>query len=73
MDGLGFDFEMEVEAAVRAIRTYPKSAVEIVPGYRRKLLQTFPYGVVYRERAEEILIVAIAQLQRRPDYWLDRL
>lgn len=33
----------------------------------------FPYAVVYLVRDEEILIVAIANYSRDPDYWTDRL
>jgi len=36
------------------------------------LVQRFPYQVVYRLSAEEIVIVAIAHLKRRPFYWRKR-
>jgi len=32
----------------------------------------FPYALVYREVAEEIEIVPVAHLHRRPAYWSHR-
>jgi hypothetical protein len=44
------------------------------PGTRRCLIAKFPYGVIYHYSPEqdEIVIVAIAHLHRRPDYWVSR-
>jgi len=42
------------------------------PLTRRVLVHRFPYQVVYRLTASEILIVAVAHLKRRPGYWKDR-
>lgn len=39
------------------------------PRTRRLLVGRFPYQVVYRLRATEIVIVAVAHLKRRPGYW----
>jgi len=41
---------------------------------RRCLVYKFPYGVIYQyqEDKNEILIVAIAHLHRKPDYWYSR-
>jgi hypothetical protein len=32
-----------------------------------------PYAVIYREDADEIVVLAVMHLHRRPDYWTDRL
>ena len=32
-----------------------------------------PYGVIYTKRGEEIIIIAMANLHRKPDYWKNRL
>jgi hypothetical protein len=39
---------------------------------RRILLDRFPYSVIYRASADEILIIAVAHLRRRPGYWRHR-
>jgi plasmid stabilization system protein ParE len=72
-EGLGLAFVEEVEVAAGAIRRHPKSGLELVPGIRRKLLAKFPYALIYEEIGEEILVLAVAHLHRRPGYWLDRL
>jgi toxin ParE1/3/4 len=40
---------------------------------RRRLVATFPYSIVYLELDDEILILAVAHLRRRPAYWRWRI
>lgn len=40
--------------------------------YRYALLERFPYRVVYRVFAGEILVVAVAHTSRKADYWKRR-
>jgi toxin ParE1/3/4 len=40
---------------------------------RRFPLQHFPFFVIYRERADELQIVALAHEKRKPNYWRPRL
>ncbi len=42
-------------------------------GVRRYRLARFPYGVIYVVEAGEIVILAIAHLHRKPNYWRSRL
>ncbi|MHB8473882.1 MAG: type II toxin-antitoxin system RelE/ParE family toxin [Gammaproteobacteria bacterium] len=42
-------------------------------GIKRLILKRFPYAIVVRETAEEIIVVAIAHQSRRPRYWRYRL
>lgn len=45
----------------------------LVNGTRRALLEGFPYAVVYREMSpDQIEVVAIAHVRRRPKYWAKR-
>jgi toxin ParE2 len=39
---------------------------------RRILLSRFPYQIVYYATPTDIIIVALAHLKRRPNYWKDR-
>ena len=39
---------------------------------RRRLIRRFPLGVLYRIDPDEIVILAVMHLSRRPDYWHGR-
>ena len=71
--GLGREFLDEVDRVVRRIRRYPESCAELALGLRRGLLARFPYGLIYGRDGEALVIVAVAHLHRRPQYWVDRL
>jgi toxin ParE1/3/4 len=69
---LGQDFVSLVRAKIDSILAAPQRW-RLVAGTRRVLLGRFPYAVVYREIAhDEIEIVAISHLKRRPGYWSRR-
>jgi len=40
---------------------------------RRRVLHSFPYSVIYQEKQDVILIVAVAHAKRREGYWAKRL
>jgi hypothetical protein len=42
-------------------------------GTRRRLVADFPFSVVYVETEYGVLIHAVADSRRLPDYWLSRL
>ena len=76
--GLGEDFARAVDAALDLLEE------EIVPllavpgaagarGAKRLLLRRFPYALVVRESADEVLVIAFAHTARRPGYWRRRL
>jgi len=71
--GLGYEFLDELDRAVRRIKVYPDSCMELVPGLRRALLSRFPYGLIYGQEPAAIVVVAVAHLHREPRYWIDRL
>ena len=70
--GLGEHFVAEVQHAVERIAENPMSGRIIKGETRRRLLRRFPFGILYRIEAEEIVIVAVMHLRRRPGYWSDR-
>ena len=66
-------FQAAVEECIDAIAEAPTSSPELEPGVRRRLvLQRFPYGVLYRVTEDEVQIVAVMHLHRRPGYWRRR-
>jgi toxin ParE2 len=71
--GLGRRFLIEVSAARENIEAYPHGWHPLGGGIRRCRLHRFPYGLIYSVEPTEIVIIAVAHLHRKPDYWSDRL
>ncbi|CAE6518748.1 hypothetical protein C8R30_11836 [Nitrosomonas nitrosa] len=71
--GLGQDFAVEVYSALQRAITYPR--VWMVPEgeVRRSLVRRLPYGVLYSEEGDGVLIVAVMHLHREPGYWKGRV
>jgi len=70
--GLGDDFIDEVEQGLNRIRQFPMLWSPYEGEYRRYLLKRFPYGLIYRIKAETIYIIAVAHVRRKPGYWKER-
>jgi len=70
--GLGSVFIDEIQRAIGSISEFPE-AVPLVRGrVRKRLVAKFPYALVYSIRPDEIRILAVAHLKRRPFYWRGR-
>lgn len=72
--GLGAEFFDAVSATMALIAERPEIGTAIGAGgsTRRMLVGSFPYQVVYHLTRTEIVIVAVAHLKRRPNYWKGR-
>jgi plasmid stabilization system protein ParE len=72
--GLGGEFFDAVGVTVSRIETNPEigAAISADGRTRRALVAGFPYQAVYRLRPDEIVIVAIAHMKRRPGFWKNR-
>jgi len=70
---LGLQFLNEFDAAIRRIVAYPEAYAVISKDLRRCLIKRFPYGILYGVATNKIIVVAVAHLHRKPDYWLDRI
>ncbi|MDP4198571.1 MAG: type II toxin-antitoxin system RelE/ParE family toxin [Bacteroidota bacterium] len=68
-----FDFEVEVDAALTAIREAPTRYRIHARDIRVKELDRFPFSLYYRTKGEEILILSVAHNTRMPDFWIDRV
>lgn len=71
--GLGDAFLTEILEAFSRISKYPEAWHQCSKRTRRCQTRRFPYGIIYQIREHEILVVAIANLHRKPDYWKDRI
>ena len=70
--GLGYDLSVEVYSAVQRAVSYPKAWPLFEGDIRRALVRRFPYGVLYSEEEDVLLIIAVMNLHREPGYWKGR-
>ena len=71
--GLGIEFSKEIFSGIQRILSFPRAWTPITKLCRRCIVIRFPYGIIYSIRENLIVIVAIAQLNKKPNYWCDRL
>jgi toxin ParE1/3/4 len=71
--GLGADFIRQIERTLANLAAHP-NAGSLITGtaIRRRLIQGFPFAVVYEFGSENISVIAIMHLRRRPGYWKRR-
>ena len=70
--GLGKAFAREIFASIRKITFFPYAWTPISKNARRILVNKFRYGIIYQVNGENILIVAVMHLSRKPNYWKGR-
>lgn len=69
--GLGAEFFDAVSSTIALIADQPEMGV-VTGKARRALVDRFPYQIVYHLTPDDIVIVAVAHLKRRPNYWKHR-
>lgn len=67
--GLGQAFIAEVLEVFDAIELAPETFPFLRAPYRRKLLERFPYAVIYKVTPGRVYVRAVAHGKRRPGYW----
>lgn len=70
---LGDAFLDEVERSLERIVKFPEAWAQLSINTRRCRTVGFPYGIVYQIQGDRILVVAFMHLQRKPNYWADRV
>jgi hypothetical protein len=71
--GLGLEFAEEVYATIARIIDYPEVWSPMSKNTRRCLTNRFPYGIIYRMKNNNLQIIAVANLHRKPYYWKERI
>ena len=71
--GLGAAFAVEFERTVQLVQQYPESGRSLGSRFRQMLTNRFPFALIYAEREQELLVIAVAHTSRKPGYWKDRL
>ncbi len=70
--GLGDAFIDEFQRSLKRISEFPYAAPLIQSRVRKRLMDRFPFSVIYSVRTDQIRILAIAHHKRRPFYWRGR-
>ena len=70
---LGEAFLSAVEAALPRLQRHPELGKPGRINTRSWKISRFPFRIVYLEQPGRIWIVAIAHLNRSPDYWIRRV
>ena len=71
--GLGSDLVDEIAHTVSRIREFPYAGVHLRQGVRRQMVKRFPFGLLYVVEEDEIIVLAVMHLRRRPSYWASRI
>jgi plasmid stabilization system protein ParE len=69
--GLGARFIAAVKVAVRVAASSPQIHRKILLDCRKCRVVRFPYALIFRERNDELQIVAVMHMKRKPER-LDR-
>jgi hypothetical protein len=72
--GLGAELEDEVDAVLKTILRFPEAAPQWRnrPDRRLAVLDRFPFRVAYQIEGNEIVMLALAHMSRRPGFWTRR-
>ncbi len=71
-EGLGERFLAEVVHSFGLIQQYPTAWHPLSANTRRCRLKRFPYGVIYAVDEQEVIVIAVAHLHRKPGHWTTR-
>ncbi len=66
-------FLTEIGASLAQIVSHPQLYPAYTKNTRRRILERFPYSVIFQEMEDIILVIALAHAKRRPSYWAGRL
>jgi len=71
--GLGEEFLAEVVLGGNRITEFPDAWQQLEAGLPRCRLNRFPYGLIYTQRGDTIVVLGVAHLAREPQEWWSRL
>lgn len=67
------DFEAEFRRIIREIKEHPELGSPTLQGARRRLLQGYPYSIIYLIKPDHVSIVALSHFSRDWGYWVERV
>jgi plasmid stabilization system protein ParE len=66
-------FLTDVDASLAQIASRPQIHPRYTQNTRRCILKKFPYSLVFQEKDDIILVIALAHAKRRFGYWQGRV
>jgi plasmid stabilization system protein ParE len=69
---LGESFAQEVYKTIQRILDFPMAWPEVRPTIRRCLLNRYPYSILYTIKNDQVVVLAVMNLYRKPEYWQQR-
>lgn len=70
--GLGVAFREHLDFALARILESPQRYPFIYRDLRRRLVERFPYAVLYRDYPEAVVVVAVMHARQNPQVWKSR-
>jgi plasmid stabilization system protein ParE len=70
---LADEFLSEVFSVANRISDFPKAWQSVDAAIRRCQLGRFPYALIYAANEDDIVILSVTHLHRRPEKWRNRL
>lgn len=70
--GLGLAFSEQVYSTAERIIEFPAGWTPLDNTFHRCLVKQFPYALIYTVLDQTLLITAVMNLHRKPDYWRKR-
>ena len=71
--GLGADFIACIREVLQRISANPQLHATVYQDVRKAVVRRFPYVVLYREEAGEVIIIAVFHTARDPSVWQSRI
>jgi toxin ParE1/3/4 len=71
--GLGVDFIARVREVLQRIAANPKLHAAVYQDVRKAVVRRFPYIVLYREDAGEVIVISVFHTSRDPSVWQSRI
>lgn len=62
-----------IDHVLKLVCHHPDAGTLLRRGARKWPLSKFPYLIVYRVEGDDLVVLAIAHMRRRPGFWLERL
>jgi plasmid stabilization system protein ParE len=70
--GLSAEFLRALDATVASVKRAPEEYPKVDGDLRHALLRRFPYSIIFRVDAAEIVVVACTHWRRNPRNWRNR-